>query len=553
MRPPTRGAERAVFTLWKDLRPDDAFVQGLRASAGRMSVMTPARRAKSLGRIRALTRRTRDATARRLLASWRARVELEEPIAAPSAVFDALFSHLMVEGVHDAHVRRLARAGLRAVRLGRRTHEGRRIRPGMRALVQLAGDGAEGIIRTIEAQVDQPSTRDALERLREGVRGFREDLALEGFDPAAPFEPTLEALRTAGSDLGRSTYYARALRDLWDYRETPAQVEAAGLRMLKREMPRFRAVVEGLAADLGCDPTGEAIDARLRETRGLPASRILPFLTDLRRPALRVADEHLVAINPDYAVQIIETPEYLVNTTPAAAAFSLDTFTDHPRDVFLITTDERSASRPTPGYLLSTLVHEEYGHCVHGSNAAKAFTATPSALDVLNGPAVVASEGLAFQMELDFLPILQEIAAGKALGPEERAFAQFFDGWSGIEAVTRDYEFYTLEGRITRFLRVVGDARINSGTQDIVDFVDWAHRRTGVSQATVYYNVFPAHQLLGPGYASTYAMIGERIRAIQAVALRRGKTLRAFNAYATSIGWPPRSVFETKLAAWARS
>ena len=552
MLKPSNDHERALFALWQQLRPDDAFAQGIDACAGRMSVLTPARRSATLARIGGFARGTRDRTAGRLLASWKARIALEEPLSAPAAVFDAIFSHLMKEGIRADHMGSLARAGKRALDLARRTWASKRVPPGMRALVQLASDGAVEIVRTVERGVDSASTREALEDLRETLDGYRARFELRGFDPAASFEETFEALRRSGSDLGRSRYYARALRDLWDYRETPAQVEAAGLAMLRRELPRFRTVVRGLADELGCVSTGEAVEEALREKRGLAKDRIMPFLTELREVALRIADKCLVAINPGYTAEVIETPEYLVNTTPSAAAFSLDTFTDRPRDIFLMTTDVRSARRPPPGDLLSVLVHEEYGHCVHGSNAASAFAATPGVLDVVNGPSVCVSEGLAFQMELDFLPIIEEIAAGKARGPEERAFVDFFEKWGGVERCAREYEFHTLQGRIVRFLRVVGDARINSGSQDIVHFVEWAHRRTGLQRATVYYSVFPAHQVLGPGYASTYAMIGENIRRTQADALRRGKTLRDFNAYATSIGWPPKSVFEAKLAAWAR-
>ena len=144
------------------------------------------------------------------------------------------------------------------------------------------------------------------------------------------------------------------------------------------------------------------------------------------------------------------------------------------------------------------------------------------------------------------------ILSGRFDGPEERAFAESLEPWGGLTAVARQYEFLTYMWRMTRFLRVIGDARINSGKQDIMEFVDWAHKATGLEKATVYYNVFPAHQILGAGYATTYAIIGERIRAIQEDAVKRGIKLRDLNAYACSIGWPPKSVFEAKLRAWVR-
>jgi len=240
----------------------------------------------------------------------------------------------------------------------------------------------------------------------------------------------------------------------------------------------------------------------------------------------------------------------LANSTPSGAAYGLDTLTDHSREIFLATTDERSAARPCPGELLNLLVHEEYGHCVHGSNSANRFAASPDLLSLIGSTFVCVSEGIAFQRELEFLPVLQEIAAGKLSGSDEDTFATSLERWGGIGRVAREYEFLAALWRIVRFLRVIGDARINSGKQDLVRFIEWAHRTTGLERATVYYQLFPAHQIIGPGYASTYAIIGERIRELQQDALKRGKNLRDFNAYASSIGWPPKSVFEAQLASW---
>src|SRR2546428_11347902 len=58
--------------------------------------------------------------------------------------------------------------------------------------------------------------------------------------------------------------------------------------------------------------------------------------------------------------------------------------------------------------------------------------------------------------------------------------------------------------RIVRFLRIIGDARINSGKQGLVEFIEWASKKTGLSKSMVYHQLFPAHQGNGPGYASTY-------------------------------------------------
>src|SRR5207245_2233545 len=68
-----------------------------------------------------------------------------------------------------------------------------------------------------------------------------------------------------------------------------------------------------------------------------------------------------------------------------------------------------------------------------------------------------------------------------------------------------------------------------------------------MSKSMVYHQLSPEHQGIGPGYATTYAIIGESIRQIQNKALRSGKKLRDFNSYACSMGFPARTIFEERL------
>src|SRR3989442_12184578 len=93
------------------------------------------------------------------------------------------------------------------------------------------------------------------------------------------------------------------------------------------------------------------------------------------------------------------------------------------------------------------------------------------------------SEGIAFQRELEFLPVLQEIAAGKLSGSDEDVFATSLEGWGGIGRVSREYEFLAALWRIARFLRVIGDARINSGKQALLNSVESEHRTTGMERS----------------------------------------------------------------------
>lgn len=548
---PTSALERGIFDLWTDLNPSGAFAQGVEACAGKVFVPSDANVRRAVRRIDSLRARARDASARKILASLKAKLQLVEPDALPYGILEAFFTHLMKEGIVPGHLTSLAIEGRKALLAGLRSAK-RDWPPGMRALTLIACHGLSTVLDTVDSEMRDESGRKAVVALRDALARYARNLELEGFRPDADFETLYESYRRHGSSLGRSRQYRRALRDLWDYRETPAEVEAAGLRMLRRELPRFRELVRKKAQELRCAPTAEAIQDALRGARGLDPKSILPFLQAVRDPTARIADKHVVAINPRYDARIIETPPYLAHMTPSGAAYGIDTLTDRSHEIFLATTDERAAGRLAPADLLSLLIHEEYGHCVHGSNSAHAFMGRPGLLDLINSSFDCVSEGIAFQREIEFLPVLQEIAEGKIAGAEEDAFVQALEPWGGVRTVVSDYAFLTYLWRIVRFLRVIGDARINSGKQDLVEFIEWAHARTGLKRETIYDNLFPGHQVLGPGYATTYAIIGERIREIQEKALRRGADLRSFNGFASSIGWPPRSVFEAKLEAWVR-
>src|SRR3989441_747410 len=535
-----RGGLRAQILVGGGIRVGDLFIP------------TQRRVESVLAKISRIQKSAANAIERKVLASFRATLELREPARLPQTLLESLFGYMIKEGVKANHMRTLATDGRKALEASRRRVRGPTA-PGMRALVQLACSDLDEILKVVEGEIRDKDARTAIRALVVANARYAKAFDLPGFSPAGTFDETYALFKRAGCGLGRSRSYPRALRDLWDYTQTPAQVEAAGLRMLRRELPHFKALAERMATELRCEATAEAVTKALKEKRGLRPDQILPFLHEVRELAQRVANRHIVAINPHYSTEVIETPPYLANSTPSRAADGLDTLTDHSREIFLATTDERSAARPCPGELLNLLVHEEYGHCVHGSNSANEFAASPDLLSLIASTFVCVSEGIAFQRELEFLPVLQEIAAGKLSGSDEDVFATSLERWGGIGRVSREYEFLAALWRIVRFLRVIGDARINSGKQDLVHFVEWAHRTTGLERATVYYQLFPAHQIIGPGYASTYAIIGERIRELQQDALKHGKSLRDFNAFASSIGWPPKTIFEAKLEAWVRS
>jgi hypothetical protein len=205
------------------------------------------------------------------------------------------------------------------------------------------------------------------------------------------------------------------------------------------------------------------------------------------------------------------------------------------------------------------LVHEEYGHCVHFSNTSTNYAAKATIcelLDSLHGGAT--SEGLSFQRELEFLDAVRDLKNKQknkvvVLTEAERDYIEMTTEFGGFDQTLLELEFATYKNRIIRFLRVIGDARINSGKQNLPEFIEWAEKKTGIPKRTVFYQIFPAHEGIFPGYATCYAVVGQDIRSVEKRLGKDAEKMVKFNAYASSMGYPARSIFIGRLTEYADS
>ena len=111
-------------------------------------------------------------------------------------------------------------------------------------------------------------------------------------------------------------------------------------------------------------------------------------------------------------------------------------------------------------------------------------------------------------------------------------------------------EFVIWQWRITRFLRAIFDARINMGKQSVVDFVEWAHKETGLSKKMIYSQTFFFLSMVG--YAPCYSMAGDMIKRLHDLATKNKISIIDFNTYASSLGFPIRKIFEERLKAFAQ-
>src|SRR3989442_3791376 len=97
--------ERAVFELWKELRPDEAFVFGLDECAGRLFIPTQRRVGSLLAKISRIQKSTTSPLERELLASFPASPQLPEPARLPQTLLQSLFRYMIQEAGEANHIR----------------------------------------------------------------------------------------------------------------------------------------------------------------------------------------------------------------------------------------------------------------------------------------------------------------------------------------------------------------------------------------------------------------------------------------------------------------
>jgi len=547
---PASDIEAEIFEFFKESEPSSAYLNGLKEYAGRLFIPSRKNLERFSKRAEELRLRAENKSQLKVLDSLAAAYNLGEPHQFPEIVLSAYFGYMIKEGIIPSHLKPLTRNATKAMQVAAAEKAGKDWPTGLRLLTLIRCDGIQEVVKTIKKETTDKQLKELLNGLAEATKKYASIFRVKGFKNQG-FDEVYKIIKRQGAELGREKTYAQAIKRLWDYPETPAELEAKGLKYLDRELPRFKRLTEKLAKKYGVAANAEAVTKATHAKRAIKTAEIIPFLEELRKKTVKVVNKNVVRVNPKYEAKVIETPLYLSGIVPSGAAFFLDAFTNNPKEIFMTTTDPRRDPSTAPGELLNLLVHEEYGHCLHASNSSSAYGAKPTLIDMLWSPLAAMSEGISFHREIEFQDVMDKLKEGKGLNIDEKALAQFFEKRGGLDANAEEYEFFTWMWRIIRFLRVVGDARINSGKQSLAEFIEWAHKKTGLSKSNVYHQLFPAHQGIGPGYASTYAIVGESIREIQNRAKRNGKNLLDFNTYACSMGFPARTIFEERLQAFA--
>jgi hypothetical protein len=456
------------------------------------------------------------------------------------------------EGVNDRHMLSLLEDAAKTVDACEKRFSGRRVPVGVKALTLYRLDGVVDILDTVRRETKSYKVKAACAALKTKVAGYVKMFELEGFG-RGEFPNVEKVFKRDGFELGRKKFYPDALKKGFDYSESPDELERKAVAWIDEELPRFAKVTALLAKRHRCRPIPEEVEKKINSRIKLDPKKLIRTTTEMRKVVQAFVNEDVSRVNPKYKTRLVETPSYLTGTIPTGAANFFDTFTKRPFQIFFQTTDPKRDPDKSVAALLNLLVHEEFGHCLHHSNSVVGFVGKVPPLQLLHdlktgGPI---TEGLSFNRELEFFEASKRLETKKHLTKAESNYVKLMEKYGGLKLINLELEFMTRRWRLTRFLRVVGDVRVNTGKQGLMEFVDWANEYTGVPRSSVYFQLFPAHEGIFPGYATCYAVMGQEIREIERRIKDDGKRVK-FSTYLCSIGFPPRSIYGRMLRDYAK-
>jgi len=519
---------------------------------GRLFVPTEANVKQMLRRIAKLKTHAEDIVEQKFLQCLETELRFEEPHMVLENILWTFYRHLVKEGIKAEHFLSLASHAKKALEVSKE----RLIRTEwpieIRAITSYGENSLLGILATIRHQTENKSLLKELTELEQVVHNYVEPFHVEGVKEGS-FEEVFPVLEREEGDIRRKEIYPKLLKDLYDYPETPNQIENKALGWLEEELPELMEATRKLADIYDIESRVEFVADEMTKRRNVEGSEILTVVSTMREKLMKVVENYLVKVTPIYDTRVVETPPYLASLITSAAADWFNTLTDEPFNLFFVTTDpKRSAPLSAPD-LLTSIIHEEYGHCINHSNSATNFAAKPRLIELLDTTlASSITEAISFFRETEFISLLKQLARRKEeLPPDEKGLLDSLRAIGDLDTVILETEFLVMEWRVLRFIRAIGDVRINMGKQSAIEFINWAHERTGLSKKMLYNEVFTFQD--SPAYAPCYCMAGEELRKLQALAVGRGKSVTDFNTYVSSMGYPPRTVYEERLREYAMS
>jgi hypothetical protein len=541
--------EKEILEVWKEAYPSAAYTHGFDDFAGKMLIPSKENIARLKKQITNLRKKTMDKGHLKFLGSCYVDLDFYEPYRVPSTATNAFFYHLVKEGIHVEHMKSLASSTCEALKQAHSWLTERKWPIEVRIITKQKTSGLVGVLNKVKADTTDASLKQELDKAIKKADEYIKCFPAEGVKEG-DFAEVFPILQKQGGDIGHKKVYPKILKEQYDYPEKADEIEEKALGWMKIWQPRLIETTKKLAAKYGMSPNIEKVEEEMIRRRNVPKAETLDFVKSLRAVAQKVFDKHIVRITPKYDTRIIETPPFLVNFIPTAATTPLNQATDKPFNLFYLSTDEKRSPAASVPDLMQLILHEEYGHDVNFSNSATAFGAEPSPLDIMDTElSLPITDGIAFHREFEFVNLLKTLVKRRNLDSDEKRMLEILRGNADDETMVLENEYVMLVWRMVRFLRAIFDSRINMGKQTVTEFVKWGSKETGISEKKIYDQTF--FFLATVGYAPCYSMAGEALRELQELAVKNGKTAIDFNTYASSLGFPGRTIFEEKLRKFA--
>jgi len=542
--------EKQFLEWYKEVYAASAYRLGVNECAGKFFIPSKKNLEIAEKRLRTILKEAQNETQRRVFTSYLTALHFDEPYMVPSKAASVFFSHLVKEGVVPEHLKSLAEQVGEALDAYAKLLAQKEWSMEIKIVTCQTTDQLLGVVDTILAEAKDESLKKALTALKAKALEYRKLYEVEGIK-RGDFSEVYPILEKTREKIKHKAIYPLLLAEMWGYPETPEEIEKRARLWLQKELPILKRVTRKLARVYGVKPIVEIVDEELNKRKGIPKEKSLQFVKETRTFAQEVFGKNVVGITPKYETKVIETPPFLVNMIPTAAMSNFDSLTDKPFNLFYVTTDPRFSPSSNVPDLVQSLLHEEYGHAVNFSNSVTRFAADPTFLEIL--PSVFShhiSDGISFHREFEFVELLKKLVKKKKLSREETDFLKILRGDVDTETMLLENEFVVWKWRIMRFLRAIFDVRINMEKQSVADFVEWAHRETGLSKKTIYNQTWIFLEEVG--YAPCYSIAGDVIRRLQQLALKKGISLIDFNTHVSSLGFPPRVIFEQKIKEYIR-
>ncbi len=534
-----------IYELWSTLTPTTAFQCGDNSRAGEFFNPSSENVDEAIRTIDVLRMDTIDSTNHAVLTFLETDLRIREPFRILWDSIWAYFGYLTKEGINEQHMIDLTKNISIALRTYYALLNGKNWSTEIKIITMNNYKGLLGIIGSIEKKAK--TLKPVFEELRAELKRYMKRYTVPGITHG-DFSEVFPILEEKGGNIGRKAVYPEILKNIWSYLETYEQIESLALSWLNIERPKLIEITNKLAEKFGIEPNIEIVTNELIKRYGIAQNETLMFIKQLREPLRRIIEKNIVQITPKYKTEVIETPDYLVNFISTAAMTPFNIHTEDPFNIFFVTTDLKASPPTGVSDLFQLIIHEEYGHCVHFSNSATRYKANPTEVDLIYTPmALPISDGISFYREWESMELINNILdkPENELDPDEKELLNIISSKIDLQLFRLEFEFTILRWRIIRFLRAIGDVRINMDKQSLTEFITWASEYTGLSKKFIFNQIFLFQ--VRPGYAPCYSIVGNKIQEYQQKSYERGRTKIDFNTFASSLGFPPRYVFEQRL------